>query len=305
MSNFDVTVDTSPMAMTLDMVGLHVQDVNTSVLAMESAVILAEEEAAAKICRNVDAGFYILIKNQFSQKISAISAEMLGKMNHIESLKNSILRILAVMQDDYNRIEQRYTRHFNELDKALETRIHELDKKAYEIGKAYKTIQAKKCNDVIKTICFGDDNEMLNVKQVNATIKSRSLKSIATMTDDIIGQYDYLSSISNIISNRQSDREEEYIPCIISEMDSMMAKGSTIREVHSFSDGYAKDPRITASLQDSADTLNWKEADGKELESVKDCFKRKVDKEVDSERVAKEMMRLIEGSKWLVMEGER
>ena len=105
MSDFNITVDTSPMADSLDYVNSNVRDVTASVVAMESAVVVAQQEAANHICRNVDSGFFLLMKSQFDQKIAAVSSEMLSKMQLLETFKNEIDKIMAIMQDDYERIK--------------------------------------------------------------------------------------------------------------------------------------------------------------------------------------------------------
>ena len=132
MSDFNITVDTSPMADSLDYVNSNVRDVTASVVAMESAVVVAQQEAANHICRNVDSGFFLLMKSQFDQKIAAVSSEMLSKMQLLETFKNEIDKIMAIMQDDYERIKLRYEKHFSSLNQALETRIHEASSRAEE-----------------------------------------------------------------------------------------------------------------------------------------------------------------------------
>ena len=188
MATFDITVDTSPMANSLDYVNSNVREVTNSVIAMESAVVIAQQEASEHICKNVDTGFFILMKSQFDQKIAAVSSEMLSKMQLMESFKNEIDKIMAIMQDDYERIKLRYTKHFSSLDKALETRIHELDKRAYEISRNYKLSQFKTGGEVIKAICYSDDTQLINVKQTSASVKSKSARSIGVMAADVIEQ---------------------------------------------------------------------------------------------------------------------
>ena len=118
MADFDITVDTRPMADSLDSVNSSVRGVTTSVVAMQSAVVLAQEEASANICRNVDKGFFVLLKSQFDQKIAGVSSKMLSTMQLMETFKGDIDKIMAVMQDDYERIKLRYMKHFSALDKA-------------------------------------------------------------------------------------------------------------------------------------------------------------------------------------------
>ena len=111
MADFNITVDTSPMARSLDVVNSNVSGVTASVVAMESAVVIAQEQAAQNICHNVDTGFFILMKSQFDQKIAAVSSKMLSQMQLMESFKNDLDKIMLIMQDDYERIKQRYMKH--------------------------------------------------------------------------------------------------------------------------------------------------------------------------------------------------
>ena len=134
------------------------------------------------------------------------------------------------MQDDYERIKLRYNKHFTSLDKALETRIHELDKRAYEISRNYRLTQFKTGGEVIKAICYSDDTQLINVKQTSATVKTKSAKSISVMASDVIEQLKYSDSVKSILKDFEFDeRQPEYIPVIISETDSMMTEDSAIK----------------------------------------------------------------------------
>jgi hypothetical protein len=57
MANLHFTVDTTPMARSVDSVRGHVNGVTTAVTAMEAAVIATEQESARTISENVDRGF--------------------------------------------------------------------------------------------------------------------------------------------------------------------------------------------------------------------------------------------------------
>lgn len=305
MADFDITVDTQPMANSLDHVNSNVRDVTTSVVAMQSAVVIAQQEASEHICKNVDKGFFVLLKSQFDQKIAAVSSEMLSKMQLMESFKNDIDKIMVIMQDDYERIKQRYVKHFSSLDKALETRIHELDKKAYEISRNYRMTQFKAGSEVIKAICYNDDTQLVNVKQASAAVKSKSVKSMYTMANDVIEQQKYSESIKNVLKEIAFEKpHDEYVPVIFSEVDSMIAEGSSIRDVFTSSEvQFSMSSRYLNQLKESSQGFSWKEVADEEFEPIKNSFQEKVSKEVDNERVAKEMLRLFDESRWSEMEG--
>ena len=300
MADFNITVDTSPMARSLDVVNSNVSGVTASVVAMESAVVIAQEQAAQNICHNVDTGFYILMKSQFDQKIAAVSSKMLSQMQLMESFKKDIDKIMLIMQDDYERIKQRYMKHFNSLDKALETRIHELDKRAYEISRNYKLSQFKTGSEVIKAICYNDDTQLLNVKQMSAIVKSKSSKSIGVMANDVIDQLNYTDSVKSILKDVTSDSaESEFIPVIFTETDSMMSEDSSIKNVITTQEAeFVNNPRFLNQLKEASDTFEWKEINDAEYEPIKNSFQSRVNSEISDERVAKEMIRLFCESKW-------
>ena len=64
MATFNYTVDTKPMAEEISSVSRHVNVTTGAVVAMQAAVIIAEEKAANHVCNNVNKGFYSLIRSQ-------------------------------------------------------------------------------------------------------------------------------------------------------------------------------------------------------------------------------------------------
>ena len=294
MADFDIVVDTSPMAESLDVVKSNVSNVTASVVAMESAVVIAQEQAAQNICKNVDTGFFILMKSQFDQKIAAVSSKMLSQMQLMESFKNDIDKIMVIMNDDYDRIRQRYTKHFNSLDKALESRIHELDKRAYEISRNYKMSQYKIGGEVIKALCYNDDTQLLNVKQMSATVKSKSAKSIGVMSDDVIDQLKYSDSVKNILKGESTaDSQSEFIPVIFVETDSMITEDSSVSDILAPTEkAFASNSKFLSQLKDASKSFSWKAVNDKDFSPIENSFKAKVNQEISDERVAKEMLRL-------------
>ena len=305
MSDFNITVDTSPMANSLDHVNSKVRSVTSSVIAMESAVVIAQQEASEHICRNVDSGFFILMKSQFDQKIAAVSSEMLSTMQLMESFKNEIDKIMLIMQDDYERIKLRYQKHFSSLDKSLETRIHELDKKAYEISRNYKLSQFKNGTEIIKSFCYNDDTQLLKIKQMSAVVKNKSAKSIDVMTNDVIEQIKYSDSVKSILKPAENEEiQSEYVPVIFSETDSMMTEDTSVKDIISSTEAaFSTNSKYLNQLKEHSNDFTWKEVNEREYEPIKNSFQTRVSKEISDERVAKEMLRLFSETKWEEMEG--
>ena len=305
MATFDITVDTSPMANSLDYVNSNVKDVTASVVAMESAVVVAQQEASNHICKNVDAGFFILMKSQFDQKIAAVSSEMLSSMQLMETFRKEIDKIMVIMQDDYERIKLRYTKQFSALDQALESRIHELDKKAYEISRNYKLTQFKTGSEVIKAICYSDDTQLINVKQACAMVKSKSIKSIDVMANDVIEQLRYSDAIKSILKDVEfGECQLQYVPVVIAETDSMMTEDATIKNYYSVSEAkYAQDPKYMNQIKEKVESFQWNGVSEKYFEAIKNSYQARVSGEIENERVAREMQRLFNEAKWTSLGG--
>jgi hypothetical protein len=128
MSTFNFTVDTSPMADQIRGVSNHVNATVGAVVAMQTAVILAEQEAANKVCNDVNKGFFGLIRSQISQKIAASQSEANSLVLQLLQQKNALGAIKQRMQRDYNMITSRYIKLFTNLNASLKFRVYELDK---------------------------------------------------------------------------------------------------------------------------------------------------------------------------------
>jgi hypothetical protein len=128
MATFNYTVDTKPMAEEMKSVSRHVTATTGAVVAMQTAVVIAEERAANHVCNNVNKGFYSLIRSQISQKMAKLQSEVDAHLMQLLQQKNALLGIKNRMQKDYNMISSRYIKLFNGLNSNLKQRIFELDK---------------------------------------------------------------------------------------------------------------------------------------------------------------------------------
>jgi hypothetical protein len=128
MAHFNFTVDTEEMANSIDRVAPHVDGTTAAVVAMQTAVIIAEKRAAEKICDNVNRGFFGLIRSQISQKLAICKSQMDARVMELGQQSQELLGIRGRMERDFQMIATRYAKLFRSLDAALYTRINELDK---------------------------------------------------------------------------------------------------------------------------------------------------------------------------------
>ena len=133
MSSFHFTVDTAPMASEIHNVSKHVDATTAAVVAMKTAVIDAEQEAADHVCDNVNRGFFSLMHSQISQKIAQYTSTVEAKLMEMAQYAAALKGIQTRMQGDYNMISGRYTKLFRSINNNLQSRIAELDKPVFQL----------------------------------------------------------------------------------------------------------------------------------------------------------------------------
>lgn len=134
MAVIDCVVDTTPMAKKIDHVSRHVDATTTAVVAMQTAVVKAHNDAADDVCRNVNRGFYSLIHSQISQKIAKWRSEVNSLQLQLNQQGRQLRAIRNRMERDYAMITRRYTKLFGSLNRALQRRVYELDKAAFKFA---------------------------------------------------------------------------------------------------------------------------------------------------------------------------
>lgn len=103
MATFNYTVDTHPMADEISSVSNHLKGTTVAVVAMQTAVVLAEKKAADHVCDNVNKGFYTLMRSQISQKIAKLQSEVDSHLMQLNQQKKQLSAIKSRMERDYNK----------------------------------------------------------------------------------------------------------------------------------------------------------------------------------------------------------
>lgn len=145
-SSFDYTVDTQPMANSIDSVSRKVDVTTMAVVAMHTAVIAAEKDGANKVCANVNRGFYSLMRSQISQKIANKQSRTEALLIMLAQQKRMLLSVKNNMQREYQRIADRYIRIFRGINKELETRIRQIDQPVFELVGRSMDAQSNRMN---------------------------------------------------------------------------------------------------------------------------------------------------------------
>mgnify|MGYP000904982961 FL=1 len=220
MATFNYTVDTKPMAEEMRSVSRHVNATTGAVVAMQTAVIIAEEKAADHVCNNVNKGFYSLIRSQISQKMAKLQSEVDSHLMQLVQQKNALLSIKNRMQKDYNIIASRYIKLFNGLNSNLKQRVFELDKPTIdfavkEVDKIYNRTKYLTATIPIAQL----ESLTASQKILASNVKYRGLNVINSMRSFLFEMNTQKKLTDQILINdgRYTETATLYIPIVICE----------------------------------------------------------------------------------------
>ena len=220
MANFNYTVDTKPMADEMRSVSRHVNATTGAVVAMQTAVIIAEEKAADHVCNNVNKGFYSLIRSQISQKMAKLQSEVDSHLMQLVQQKNALLSIKNRMQKDYNMIASRYIKLFNGLNSNLKQRVFELDKPTIDFAVKEVDKVSNRSKYLTATIPIAQlESLAASQKIVASNVKYRGFNVIKSMRSFLFEMNTQKKLTDQILFNdgRYTETATVYIPIVICE----------------------------------------------------------------------------------------
>ncbi len=215
------TVDTNPMAEEIHSVSNHVRGTTAAVVAMQTAVIAAENDGANKVCSNVNRGFFTLMRSQISQKIASKQSRVEALLMQLAQQKRRLLAIKTNMEREYGRIAERYLKIFSSINKELESRIVQVDQPVFELVNKHMATSSNRMNALTawastsqaEGITQGQQILVSNIKH-NAQVALEQSSEFLTQ----IGEQRALTRqilISNVIGNED---HMCYAPVLVYEM---------------------------------------------------------------------------------------
>jgi len=292
------------MADSVNSASRHLNGVTGAVTAMQAAVIATEMQASKAICDNVDKGFFTLIKSQMSQKAVAAFTEMESRQISLLQLAKALDGVKRQMENDFHMITKRYAKLFGSLNKALETMVKELDRPAMQLAEIRKRIVFDKLKDD-SSVMFNISAEAIPIAQtaLSGKLKRKTRDAICTLSGSVEENLSYSDKVDSILVKNENNfpgaTDRRFIPVIVSVADSLLNAGDRIENVYTAkTDVWQNTAPIVSEVGRSQNDFDWTPAHGDEKERVRKEFIAICEKEPTDERLAKEIMRLFDGSTW-------
>ncbi|MDR2094789.1 MAG: hypothetical protein LBP76_04640 [Treponema sp.] len=332
MAQLHFEVDTSPMARTVESVKGHVNGVTAAVTVMEAAVIAAERESSRTICENVDNGFYVMVKSQISQKAIAAYTEMTSKQGILLQLAKALDNVKQQMLADFNMISRRYFKLFQSLNKALETRIKELDRPAIKMAEIKKSLVYDRLKDNSST-ALSAANETTAVMQtaLSGKLKVKTRDAIETLYSSAMESKSYNDKLAGILIKESSETDTgknagspldsskndyRFLPVIFCSTESLLNGTELIETIHTAqTDSWQSAAPIINEVNRRGNSLPWIRVSEEEKSLVKGEFVSLCERDASDtgntgtgntidERLAHEIFRLFDESSWEVLKNE-
>lgn len=213
-------VDTQPMANSLTTVSNKVDQTRGAVIAMQAAVITAEQQAANHVCENVNRGFYTLIRSQISQKMARLKSEVDSHVMNLNQQQKQLLAIRNRMERDYGMICSRYYKLFNAINKSLQQRVFELDKPTINFATRDISTISNRTKQLTATIPIAQLESIATSQRILASnMKFRGQQAINSMNDFLsnLKEQDTLTHSVLMPMRMENEVDTMMVPVIISE----------------------------------------------------------------------------------------
>ncbi|MCB9205334.1 MAG: hypothetical protein H6603_10195 [Flavobacteriales bacterium] len=298
MAHFSFRVDTGEMADSIDGVSRHVDGVTAAVVAMESAVILAEKEGADNICRNVNFGFYSLIRSQVSQKLAKHKSEAEAKLMELQSQSAALISIKGRMEKDFNMIASRYTKLFDSLNNSLRSRVFELDKPTTNfLFKDVSQVDSRPKRLAANPAINQNESLAQCVAISVSNTKFNGRNNIASMGQFVQNSEDQRSLVDSILSDVKVEGPQTlFVPVLVAESCDINVK-QNVWSVNVSPIGAPADLRIQSSVSEVVTRLNWQGVDAHNENQVKREFSLLVLESQLPDRVKRTITGLMDSSK--------
>ena len=301
MATFNYTVDTQPMAEEMNRVSHHVNATTGAVVAMQTAVIIAEGKAADHVCNNVNKGFYSLIRSQISQKLAKLQSDVDSNIMQLLQQKNALLGIKSRMERDYNMISRRYIKLFDNLNTNLKSRVFELDKPTVDFARREIDKVSNRTKYLTATVPI-TQLESITVSQriVASNIKHKGLNVINSMRWFIHEMNLQKKKTDQILITDTSSKESatSFIPIVIYECNRDKSDQMNIEiivsdvEIDNFTKSAIKNKAYTEFSQ-----IDWSQK-GIHTQEIKSEFSKLLSSSAKSTRIKDLSMQLFQANNY-------
>jgi len=295
MASFTYTVDTNPMALEIGTVSRNLNNTTGAVVAMKTAVLAVENQAADHICDNLNRGFYALIRSQISQKMAKFKSDVDSYLMQLNQQMIALTSIKTRMERDYNMISARYTKLFTGLNTNLKVRIFTLDKPLTD----FSVKEMDRLNSRTKYLTSVVPISQTESLALSQRILASSVRHSATLSIDLMKSFIHNLNVQKLVTDKILI-EKNNLPLGDISIPSIILETSIANNNISSTEIYVSDSighsavrhEIRNFLFNNVNSMNWRSSQG-----LSDLIKMELNKIADNnnldERIRKNIDRMM------------
>ena len=286
MAHIDFVLDTKPMAQEISSISNHIKGTTAAVVAMQTAVVLAEQKAADQVCSNVNKGFYTMMRSQISQKIATLQSQVDSFLMQLNAQRKQLLAIKKQMERDYNMLCSRYLKLFNGLNQNLHQRVFELDKPTINFAVREVERISNRTKYLTATVPLSQVESLSDSQKILASnVKYCGAKVIESMKNFLSSSIEQKKITDKVLLEGNTQSENLVTPVLISEycFDKYGTKNLTIWISNTLLSPQAQ-TAVKNTLGQQLETLSWVNHTETDKE-IKSEFSKLVSKSTSSQRV--------------------
>ena len=243
MEYINCVVDTQPMANELKSVSNHVTGTTTAVVAMQAAVIKADQDAANRVCHDVNRGFHALMSSQLSQKIAKLQSDVDSHLLRLNQQAKQLLNIKRQMERDYQRTAMRYCKTFNSINIEVPTEVETTRNRMTALTATIPVVQAESVADAQKIL--------------TSKVKYHGMQ-VLEATRDFVADMEQQRELTNriLLSNQKAESKVIYMPVVVTEGNFEQGTSSNVycsKELLSEQNA----SNIRGEIMQSCSSLDW------------------------------------------------
>lgn len=131
--NVNIHVDTDPFDASVHDCGGRVEGLTTSVAAMNTAQCLSIEKNTDRISQSLIDGFFHSVRTDLSTQVAELKQRLDSRLVLLRQQAVSLQEKQKTMEQDYQRTAARYQKIFDDLNKELSNRIHQVDQPIFQL----------------------------------------------------------------------------------------------------------------------------------------------------------------------------
>lgn len=291
-----VHVDTLPFDQSVSNCNNTVNGLTASVGAMNAAQCVSIKDSADKVSDAIIDGFFHSIRTDLSAQKAELEQKIEARLMLLRQQAETLRLKKETMQTDYARTSERYLKIFEDLNKELSLRIHELDKPVFSLCHIVDEQSDRMLHtDMVQTaVTAAKENGMLQAQITAALVKNHALETMRRASDFLM-----LKAKSERLLRQSmaegSGKDSYFLP--VCYMETALEGDKEQREI-AVPKGFDEDKVFRQSAMESLNGVDFPEASQEEGQQVQSFLQAEINDHLSkgdehSERVRETIYKLL------------